>query len=125
MQLFTRDEPDGWSEKGIDWIDTGSMLERIKFAQALSENRVSNVSWDVASFVSANRLSTPDSIVDYFDRLLHAGKMAPSNRHLLIEFATTDEQGNPLPLDPARSDYERRVRELVGLVLSMPQWHYQ
>ncbi|MCI0536061.1 MAG: DUF1800 domain-containing protein, partial [Verrucomicrobiales bacterium] len=125
MHLFTRDEPDGWSEKGVDWIDTGTMLERIKFAQALSENRISGIGWDVARFINANQLTTADSIVDYFDRLLHAGKMAASNRRLLIEFATTDEQGRPLPLDPARSDYQRRVRELVGLILSMPQWHYQ
>jgi len=125
MHLFTRDEPDGWSEKGVDWIDTGTMLERIKFSQALSENRVNNVTWDVAGFVNANGLSTAESIVDYFNRLLHAGKMAPSNRSLLIGFATTDEQGNPLALTPARNDYQRRVRELIGLILSMPQWHYQ
>jgi uncharacterized protein (DUF1800 family) len=125
MHLFTRDEPDGWSEKGVDWIDTGTMLERIKFAQALSENRLSNIDWDAASFVNANHLTTAESIVDHFNRVLHAGKMAPSNRQLLIQFATTDEQGSPLPLDPSRNDYQRRVRELVGLILSMPQWHYQ
>lgn len=125
MHLFTRDQPDGWSEKGIDWIDTGSLLERIKFAQALAENRVGNVTWDVAAFLSANQLSTAESIVNYFNRLLFAGSMAESNRQLLIQFASTDEQGNPLPFQPSRGDYQRRARELIGLILSMPQHHYQ
>jgi hypothetical protein len=101
------------------------MLSRVQFAQALAGDRVTNVRWDVAAWATANNLTTADSIVDYFNQLLFQGKMAASNRSLLIQFATTDDAGNPLPLDRARSDYVARVRELVGLILSMPQWHYQ
>ncbi len=125
MHLFTRDMPDGWSELGTDWIDTGTMLSRIKFAQSIAGDRITNVRWDVNAWRTANGLSSADSIVDYFNELLFHGKMAASNRALLINFATTDDLGAPLPLDPSRSDYAARVRELVGLILSMPQWHYQ
>jgi hypothetical protein len=125
MHLFTRDDPDGWSESGIDWIDTGTLLARIQFAQDLPANRVNNVRWDVAAWVTANGLTTAESIVDYFNQLLYQGSMSPSNRDLLIRFATTDDAGVPLALDSQRADYATRVRELVGLILSMPQWHYQ
>ena len=125
MHLFTRDMPDGWSELGGDWIDTGTMLSRVKFAQSLAGDRINSVRWDVNAWRTANGLSTADSIVDYFNQLLFHGKMAASNRALLINFATTDDLGIPLPLDPSRTDYQARVRELVGLILSMPQWHYQ
>ncbi|MCC7375024.1 MAG: DUF1800 family protein [Verrucomicrobiales bacterium] len=125
MHLFTRDDPDGWSESGIDWIDTGTLLARIQFAQDLPGNRVNNVRWDVAAWITANGLTTAESIVEYFNQLLYQGAMSASNRELLIRFATTDDTGNPLALDPARADYGTRVRELVGLILSMPQWHYQ
>jgi uncharacterized protein (DUF1800 family) len=125
MHLFTRDDPDGWSELGGDWIDTGTLLSRIKFAQDLSADRVEDVSWNLPAWATANNLASAESIVDYFDRLLFQGSMAPSNRSLLIEFVTTDDRGNPLPLSPQRNDYGRRVRELIGLILSMPQWHYQ
>ena len=125
MHLFTRDDPDGWSEIGSDWMDTGALLARIKFAQSLSLNRISNVTWDLNAWRNANGLASAESIIDYFDDLLFQGKLAPSNRDLLITFATTNDNGDPLPLDPARTDYQGRVRELVSLILSMPQCHYQ
>jgi uncharacterized protein (DUF1800 family) len=125
MHLFTRDDPDGWSESGIDWIDTGTMLSRMQFGQALATDGVGGVNWDVAAWLAAHQLTSAEAIVDHFDRLLFQGTLAPSNRTLLIQFATTDEAGNPLPLTPNRADFQNRVRELVGLVLSMPQWHFQ
>jgi hypothetical protein len=125
MHMFTRDEPDGWAEVGNKWIDTGTMLSRIKFAQSLASDRVSSVHWDFAAWRTAHNISSAESIVDYFNNLLFQGKMDAANRALLIKFASTDDAGAPLPLDPQKSDYEARVRELVGLILSMPQWHYQ
>lgn len=125
MHLFNRDDPDGWSESGIDWIDTGTMLTRMQFGQALSTDGVAGVRWDAAAWLTAQGLTSAEAIVDHFDRLLFQGSMAPSNRSLLIQFATTDDAGNPLPLVPTRSDFAGRVRELVGLILSMPQWHFQ
>ena len=36
MHFFTRDDPDGWSEYGFDWVNTGAMLERLNFSTRLS-----------------------------------------------------------------------------------------
>jgi len=33
MDLFQRDEPDGYSEIGLDWIGTTTLLERINFSR--------------------------------------------------------------------------------------------
>ncbi len=125
MHLFTRDDPDGWSESGIDWIDTGTLLARMQFAQTLSSDRVGSVRWDLTAWLAANQLSSAASIVDYFNQLLFQGSMPAANRELLIRFATTDDAGNPLPLDPGRTDYAARVRDLVGFILGTPQWHFQ
>jgi uncharacterized protein (DUF1800 family) len=38
MDFFQRDEPDGYSELGLDWVDTLSVLERVRFCQSLSNN---------------------------------------------------------------------------------------
>ena len=43
----------------------------------------------------------------------------------LVEFAETNLNGFPLPLDPARADYLVRLREMLGLLLASPQWLYQ
>lgn len=125
MHLFTRDDPDGWSELGVDWIDTGTLLARIQFAQELAGGRVSGVAWNAAAWAQARQLTSAEAIIEYFNRLLFQGAMAPSNRELLLRFATTDDDDNPLPFDPSRGDFGTRVRELVSLILAMPQWHFQ
>lgn len=125
MHFFTRDDPDGWSELGVKWIDTGTLLARIQFAEALTGDRVASVRWDAVAWVRAHGLTTPESIVEYFDGLLFHGNLTQANRTLLVHFATTDDSGKPLPFDAARADFGTRVRELVGMILSMPPWHYQ
>ncbi len=125
MTLFVRDDPDGWSELGHDWIDTGTLLGRLQFAQSLSSDRITNIRWDAMAWARANQITTVDSVIDHFDRLLFQGGLSAANRRVLLTFATTDDNGNPLPFDPARTDYATRLRELVGLILSLPQWHYQ
>ena len=125
MHLFTRDDPDGWSEIGFDWMDTGSLLERIKFIQRLAGNLNADLAWDVTAFTEALADKSAGGIVDHFNALLYGGLISPAQRELLIRFATTDDQGQALPLEPARADYRRRVQELVSLVLAMPQWHNQ
>jgi len=126
MDLFTRDDPDGYSELGSDWIDTASMLARIEFVNELATNRNANYQWDTERFLAAWDLQTPDEIIDAFDDLLFQGTLSNSTRDLLLRHLTTDEDGSPSPLDPTNAaDYRRRIQELVGLMLSVPQWQFQ
>lgn len=125
MHLFTRDDPDGWSELGFDWMDTGSLLERIRFVQELAGNSYPSMTWDVDAFIRGLSDKSASGIVDHFNALLYRGGMTPAQRDLILRYANSDDQGNPLALDPARGDYRRRVQELVSLILSMPQWHSQ
>jgi len=66
-----------------------------------------------------------EGVVAYFDGLLYGGSLLPSQRELLVRYATTDDAGRPLAWDPARADYRRRVQDLVALLLALPQAHLQ
>ena len=127
MHLFTRDEPDGWSEYGFDWVSTGGLLERINFVEELVADGSNDFlrSWDVGRFLSSRRLETAEEIIDYFDRLLVNGKMSENTRAILLEYATTNNNGVTVRFSRTRSDYERRAGELIGLILAMPECHYQ
>ena len=65
------------------------------------------------------------SIVNYFDRLLFQESLTEEQRKILLNFVNSNVVGRPNKLDPASSTYLERVQELVGLILSMPQWHFQ
>ncbi len=125
MHLFTRLEPDGWSEVGFDWVDTGTMLERIDFAQDLVGNKDADFGWDADALLAANGIETADDIVDFFDELLYQRTLKTSTKALLRDSLLTDDNGDPAPLVPGNADYEGRVETFVGLMLSMPHWQFQ
>ncbi|MGQ9588966.1 MAG: DUF1800 family protein [Planctomycetota bacterium] len=125
MHFFTRDDPDGWSELGLRWIDTSSMLARIGFAQAAAENSNPRVQWDSAAYLASRGIATAEEIVDYFGGFLFQGTLAPAERELLLEFLETDADGRPSALVPGTAAYRTRVQEFVGLLLSLPRWQFQ
>ena len=125
MSLFRRDDPDGWSEIGVDWVDTSSLLARIDFVRVLAGNADINFGWDPIGYLDSRGLETPEEIVTFFDELLLEGTMHPSTRTLFIEFLTTDEADNPIGFSSLRADFRSRVEAFVGLLLSMPQWQFQ
>ncbi len=127
MELFRRDDPNGWSEIGFDWIDTGTMLERVQFSRnlALSSN-YSGTRWNFINVIRDNNLETGEDIIDYFDELLFQGTLSDGSKTLLLEFVNTNQLGNFEELDPTRrNNFQKRVKELLGLVLSLPEWHFQ
>ena len=126
MTLFQNDEPNGNSELGKDWIDTASMLERIDFAQIqVAENKNTNYTWSTIQYLSRYGLNTAQKIVDHFGDVMFQGTLTAADKTRLIEFLTTNNNGNPLPLNPASADYQTRVQEFMGFMLSLPQWHFQ
>ena len=66
-----------------------------------------------------------ESIVNYFDRLLFQESLTTEQRGILLDFVNSNAIGRPRKLDPASASYLERVQELVGLILSMPQWQFQ
>ena len=126
MHLFTRDEPDGYSEFGFDWMDTASMLERIDFVQALTENRENEYGWETMTFLDSRGLHSADQIIDAFDELLYQGTLSEANRQLLLHHLLTDDEGNPLPLNRTHVEtFQLRAQETLGLMFALPQWQFQ
>jgi hypothetical protein len=125
MFLFTRDDPDGWDETGVAWADTAQYHERMLFNQEFAENEDSDFVWSTQGFLNRHGIATADEIVEFFSTTMYHGTLSTSNRNLLLEFANTDNDGAPEALVPGRAGYITRVQELVGLILSMPHWHFQ
>lgn len=124
MHLFTRDEPDGWSEIGLDWMDSGTLLERVEFSRMVAGNSNGDYQWDTAAWVVANSLSSTSDIVDYFNQNYFQGTLGQKHIDLLVAFGDSTGAG-PSVLDPTSASQHGRVRELLGLILSLPHWQYQ
>lgn len=125
MHLFDRLEPNGWSEIGEKWMDSGTLLQRVEFSRLIAGNSNSAYQWDMTGWVTANHLASAADIVNYFNRKLFQGTLLPEHVNILVNYGNTAPNGTASPLDPTNSSQASRVRELVGLILSLPQWQYQ
>ena len=127
MELFTRDEPDGFDEKGVSWTDTQSLLERMKFSQGLASNRgYSYGDWDIPAFLTAYGLDTGEKILDHFHDVLFQRTLPAERLDVFREFMDTNELGDPSPFDSLSGNARiNRVEALLGLILSTPEFQLQ
>ncbi len=149
MRLFYREEPDGWSEFGREWISTASMMERLRFVQNLLAASTSSVKDDDYGTDGVNNTADPvallklrlaagalkdaGAVVDLFLKYLFLGEGAGNlsqDREAAIAFLNSNDTGardsSPLgSLDPSSVVYDARVRGMVAFLLSLPRFHEQ
>lgn len=122
MQMLPhlKPEPTGYSEVGKDWINTNDMLERQNFAWDVAVGTLFRQ--DIIPLLAANGLSAaspPGSIVDFYSNVLFGGALTPAERARAIGILTTDDNGNPAPVDNAR------IQQTVAYMMGTPQFFEQ
>ena len=102
------------------------LLERVKFAQTLGENRSASVArWDTRRFLSVHGFDNPIDIINYFDQLMFGGSLTQAQKNVLTQFFNMNNAGERSVPQPRTSLFTNRTEELVTLLLSAPQWHFQ
>lgn len=138
MRLFNREEPDGWSEFGRDWINTSALVERMRSIQYFlrSGARSSDPVSDPVALLKM-KLPTPvwrdaGAVADYFLNILFLGEGKANldlDRTAAIAFLNTNDAGTlaaPFAnLDPNSVAYDSRVRGMVALLMGLPRFQEQ
>lgn len=127
MMLFERDDPDGFSEYGHDWMDTQGLLERMKFCQSLAgDGDYTGTEWDLEAFIGGNGLAGTEDVLEYFNTVLFQGQMTAQRKAVFLKFANTTDTGAPSNADGlGRNARLERIRAMVALILSSPEFQYQ
>lgn len=123
MDLFENPIPTGWSEFGMDWINSNLLLERIKFINAIAFNPVidTRTHCDPVDFFQRNGYETAEGIVGFIFDLLFDNDVSALHRTTALE-VLNDGVGFDIT-DSAAAD--RKLRQLLGTVLSYPQYNFQ
>jgi len=124
MEMFERDDPDGFSEIGTDWIGTTTLLQRINFARRFAANADNDFPWTLADFIGDAPLGAQE-VLDIFDEVLFQGSLTEAERCLALDYLESGLDGSFLPLDPAAADYADRIRDMVGYLFSLPRFQFQ
>ena len=127
MEIFELETPDGYSEYGYDWMDTQGLLERMKFSQALADDgNYSGTEWEIASFMERYGLETTEDVMEFCNETLFQGQMTDQRKAVFLNFANTNNNGNPSLADNLRTSAKLdRIRLMVALILASPEFQYQ
>ena len=113
---------EGWHE-GVEWIDSGSLVERINFAaKELSDPTKDGVK-DIIRRVTSNQkdLSDPEKLVDSCLDYMGPIQVQPDTREGLIEFA---ESQGAVQIQNGQPDENAsiQVARLIGMIASTREY---
>jgi uncharacterized protein (DUF1800 family) len=111
--------PNGYSDAASAWISTGSLLNRMNFAVALTNNKIRGTQVDVNSLVGLDVTGNPKLALDRVETVFLAGQLSNTTR------ATLDQQtSDPQILGATLDDPVKQVNLslLTGLVLGSPEF---
>jgi hypothetical protein len=116
QQLFGHLAPNGWPETGDQWINAGSLLDRINFGVQVGGGRLRFApveqwpGWAVLSTVPLDK--QVDGIVDQ----LLGGNASPETRSILFKGQ------NPLASADMPPPVRPSLKDLLGIALGSPEF---
>ncbi len=127
MELFQRDDPDGYPELGYEWMDTHNLLERLRFCQDLAVNgNFAAGEWSLQDLMRKQDLSSPVDIIEYFDQALFQGQLTERRKAVFLDFVNSDDAGYTDPVEALKGGAkQRRLEQMVGIILSTQEFQFQ
>ncbi len=124
MRPFFYPFPTGWPERGTKWINSDQYLQRLRFVSrsVFNVNKDKYCRVDIKKFFTDAGLSEPEEIVTFLMELALSGDYTEEERQTALELLNRGSAGG-FKMD--MPDAEKRLRELVVLVLSFPQYQLQ
>jgi uncharacterized protein (DUF1800 family) len=123
--LYQQQPPTGYPDVADAWVNTGSLLNRMNFALALTQNRLPGVNVDAQRLIGRADRQRPDTVLDALLDSLLQGQVRPETRSVIagqldnpeISHATADDRKMA-----GRRATNTDVEKLAALVLGSPEF---
>lgn len=117
----------GWDGEEA-WINSNTVLERFNFAMGIctqrpqgGQNEMAKRS-DLDTPLKPPSIETANDVIDVFGRVLLDGKVPTDTRQQLADFLNHDERGNLRPLTLNASTIDTKVRDMLAMMMSTPEY---
>ena len=124
QRLFSPPNVAGWNSEF--WFNPTTFLERLNYATHLATNRSgTSTGFTVDAILAAEQLATyadqsPEKTVDNLLRVLGPVRVEDDIRVALINYLTTQD-GVPVTFKPNSATIDRKVRNLIPLIMMLPE----
>jgi uncharacterized protein (DUF1800 family) len=112
--LFACTPPTGYTEISKSWVSPGALIERLNFALALTEQKVSDVNFDPQTIFAGIDLDKPEAVLDRSIAVLLQGNVSDTTRKVL--------QQNVVPADEASEAKTVNPSKLIALIIGSPEF---
>ena len=111
--------PTGYSSKAQEWVNTGSLLNRLNYSLTLASNRLRGTKSDVRGLLGTTDQDDPGVALNRAIEVLCPGKASPETRRVLEK-----QMGDPQIVQASLDDPVRQVNVgvIAGLVLGAPEF---
>jgi hypothetical protein len=97
--LYMYQAPTGYPDMAENWVNTGSLLERMNFGLALASNRIPGTRVDLTRFAGEAKGSTKtEQILNRFLDVVVQGDISPNTKATLLK-----KISEPLPVAPVQT----------------------
>jgi uncharacterized protein (DUF1800 family) len=110
--LFACTPPTGYKEVSKFWVSPGALIERINFAMALTEQKLSDVRFDAQTILAGTDLDNPDAVLNQCVAVLLQNNISDSTRKVLTQTALPTP-GESKTVNPSK---------LIALMIGSPEF---
>jgi uncharacterized protein (DUF1800 family) len=122
QQLLNPPSVEGWHQ-GVEWIDTGSLTERINFAsQQLGDMQKPGVSAMIENIMikGCGGIQDENLVNECLDQM-GAIEAAPETKSVLVEFARKNKSSSPAS-EASDIEVRKQIADMLRLVASIPEF---
>jgi uncharacterized protein (DUF1800 family) len=109
--LFACTPPTGYKEVSSMWVSPGALIERLNFATALTDKKVSDVDFNAKTVIGNADLDKPDAVLNQTVAVLLQGHLTDATRKVLEQHALPS--GESKTVNP---------NTLIALVIGSPEF---
>jgi uncharacterized protein (DUF1800 family) len=118
--LYLQQPPTGYSEESARWISTATLLERMNFALALTQNRINGTRLDAKRLLDPASLAAGDEALNRLLALLVSSEVSAETRQQLSR-VLTEAQNKVVPAKyddrAAKQQADQLLGNLTALIL--------
>ncbi len=122
MRFFENPVPTGWSETGDDWISANTLLERSNFVNKVARTTSGATIFDAKAFFQSHGYETAEGIAGFLFQTALGGVSSDEERATALEILSPPSQP---AFDFTSSAAAPRIQQLVGTLLSYPEFQFQ
>ena len=109
--LFACTPPTGYKEDSSTWVSPGALIERLNFAMALTDQKLSDVQFDPKKVLGGTDIDKPDAVLNQCVSVYLQGDISPSTRKVLQQ--TLPVPGDSQTVNPSK---------LIALIIGSPEF---